>query len=179
MVTGLEARSLSISGGKLFWIEGSELKRSNLDGTQQTTVASFVAAPTDIYVDADAGFYYAGFGGAFSGSGSFSHMIYRSSLAGPLPALPVLTTSADPHSLAFGGGKLYWLEDHSIWFANPDGSGKTRLMTFDALPLDLSLDAAAGYAYISFDGPTEASPHTFACRTPGGSPFSACTPTIS
>jgi hypothetical protein len=179
IVTAMEARSLSVSGGKLFWLEGSELKSGNLDGTQQTTVASFAAVPTDIYVDADAGFYYAGFGGAFSGSGAFSHAIYRSSLTGSLSGPPTVTTGADPHSLSFGGGKLYWLEGNSIWFANPDGTGKTRLMAFDILPIDMSLDAAGGYAYISFDGLNEPDPHTFACRTPGGSPFSPCTPTIS
>jgi hypothetical protein len=50
-ITATDPESLTIAGGKLYWIDGVDVKSANLDGSDPSVVAAFGLDPSSIAVN--------------------------------------------------------------------------------------------------------------------------------
>ncbi len=91
-----DPQSLTIAGGKLYWIDGGQILDSNLDGTGLSVLQTFLDVPTSIAVDFSGERLFAGF------NTPIGHDI------GVYPLTPDATgkpfaAAADPQSLTVAG----------------------------------------------------------------------------
>jgi hypothetical protein len=142
--TSADARSLTIAGDKLYWLENTNIWMQNLDGSNKTRLQSFGIAPTDLAVDAATGFYYTSFGGGTDNIGRYPLTVDAWGTE--------FATANDAHSLVFAVDTLYWLEGVNVWMQNTNGSPKTLLQSFGIAPTGLAVDPTTGFYYTSFDG---------------------------
>ena len=56
-----DPQSLTIAGGKLYWIDGAQVLDANLDGSDLSVLQTFGVDPTSIAVNSAGGQWYAGF----------------------------------------------------------------------------------------------------------------------
>jgi hypothetical protein len=143
--------ALDVAAGKMYWtstklLEGNKIRRSNLDGTNEEILISFVPAGSEnlrgIAVNASGGkMYWADFGRG---------MIRRANLNGTSQQ-DLVTGLNGPVGVALdiGGGRIYWTEanGNTIKRANLDGTSPGTLLTGLATPEYLTLDVANNKLY--------------------------------
>jgi hypothetical protein len=134
---GANPHDLTLAGDQFYWLDGTGVYRSNLDGSSRTLFQSFGIAPLSLEVDAAAGFYYA----TFANQDVFG--------IGRYPLVPNSFGTAigyggsgNVEEITLAGGQLWWLDGTQIYRADPDGSGRTVFQTFGISPVSLAVDVA-------------------------------------
>ena len=151
----LAALSLQAAAQKVYWTDTSNLRRSNLDGSQAQTLKSGFIDITYIAADPIAGALYYAYG-------ETTPMIFRSDLGGN-QVQPLLRF--DRHHFVRGlaidraGGKIYWASSEgdsggtgTIRRANLDGSGLEDVVPNLDYPYGPVLDVIAGKMYWIHNG---------------------------
>ena len=139
----LEGIALDVSGGKMYWVDGWYIQRSNLDGSGvEDLVNARVYPEGGIALDVSGGKMY----------WTAARSIRRSNLDGS--GVEAIVTGLDsPYGIALdvSGGKMYWTDNGTakIQRSNLDGSGVEDLITTG---LHIPLGLALGYV------PVEAGP---------------------
>ena len=141
-----DPQSLTIAGGKLYWIDGGQILDLNLDGTGLSVLQTFLDVPTSIAVDFSGERLFAGF------NTPIGHDI------GVYPLTPDATgkpfaAAADPQSLTVAGGKLYWIDGGQIFDANLDGTDLSVLQTFLDVPTSIGVDFSGERLFAGFNTP--------------------------
>jgi sugar lactone lactonase YvrE len=128
----------------IYWCDyaGGDIRRANLDGTEQTTLAQRLNAPIGVALDLAGGqMYWADINGGD---------IRRANLDGS-DVTTLISGLKSPNGLALdlAGGQMYWANFNGgdIWRANLDGSGVTTLVSGLNSPDILALDVADGKMY--------------------------------
>jgi hypothetical protein len=134
----------------MYWTDNGygagEIRRANLDGSEQTTLVSGLDLPNSVHLDlAGSQMYWAD-----SGAGD----IRRANLDGTgqrtlIQGLTLPTTVA----LYPAGGKMYWADGNAgeILRANLDGSGQETLVRNQSFPIGLAIDVAHSQMYWTND----------------------------
>ena len=130
-----DPQSLTIAGGKLYWIDGAQVLDANLDGSDLSVLQTFGIDPTSIAVNSAGGQWYAGFNTP------------GDNLLGAYPLTPdafgtFFAPATDPQSLTIAVGKLYWIDGAQVLDANLDGSDLSVLQTFGIDPTSIAVSAA-------------------------------------
>ena len=141
-----DPQSLTIAGGKLYWIDGAQVLDANLDGSDLSVLQTFGIDPTSIAVNSAGGQWYAGFNTP------------GDNLIGAYPLTPdafgtFFAPATDPQSLTIAGGKLYWIDGAQVLDANLDGSDLSVLQTFGVDPTSIAVNSADGQWYAGFNTP--------------------------
>ncbi|MCG8451021.1 MAG: hypothetical protein MI725_15745 [Pirellulales bacterium] len=138
-----------VHADQLYWaniVVPGAVFRSNLDGTDVTTVATNLGSPRGLAVDATAGrIYWTDF--AFDG--------IRSMNLNGTDITDVVTGLDDPLQVAFdGAGKIYWTTTGKIQRANLDGTLVEDVVTGLEFPQALTIDLAGNNIYWTEDKPS-------------------------
>lgn len=128
----------------VYWTEAGEdaINRSDLDGTDTTTLVSFEMVRCGyLAVDPAAQKMY----WADSNQGK----IYRADLDGTDPELLVVTPQPQGIALHVPSGKMYWTSTSAnrLSRANLDGTGVESLLSDASQPFGIAVDATAGRIY--------------------------------
>jgi hypothetical protein len=131
-----DPQSLTIAGGKLYWIDGTQVLDADLDGSDRSVLQTFGIDPTSVAVDAAGARVYVG----FNNPGDNDIGVY--------PLLPDVSgtefaPAIDPQSLTIAGGKLYWIDGTQVLDANLDGSDRSVLQTFGIDPTSIAVSVAS------------------------------------
>jgi PEP-CTERM motif len=135
------ATNISVGGGFVYWQDGVNIFRSNLDFTGVTLFHHNGIAPTDFVVDPAHDAYYETFAGDEIGGGR---------LSSDMQGIGSLERNAT--NVAVGGGFVYWQDGVNIFRANPDLTGVTLFHHNGIAPTDFAIDADHDAYYETFEG---------------------------
>jgi sugar lactone lactonase YvrE len=138
---------LDLAHGQMYWTDGinsgpGDIRRANLDGSEQTVLVTGLSAPRGLALDPAGGQMYWAEGGA-------SGKIWRANLDGS-GVMTLLQVAPGPFAVALdiAGGKIYFarLVAGDIQRANFDGSGQ-EILVHNPDPDGIALDLAGGKMY--------------------------------
>ncbi|MBI3370068.1 MAG: PEP-CTERM sorting domain-containing protein [Burkholderiales bacterium] len=135
------ATNITVGGGHVYWQDGVNIWRANLDLGGAAIWHVNGAAPADIAIDAAAGALYESFAGS---------EIVAISLADSSRALGIRLGNAT--NITAGGGKVYWQDGTRIYRANSDLSGAALFHTNGIASTDIELVLESGALLESFAG---------------------------
>ncbi|MEX2141789.1 MAG: DUF5050 domain-containing protein [Pirellulales bacterium] len=129
--------------GFIYWsnTSGGDIRRANLDGTEQTTLVTGQSIPIGPNLDLAGGHMYWG----NLGGGN----LRRSNLDGTGQTTIVAGLGGGGVALDLAGGRMFWANSVSgnLHRANLDGTGLTTLVTGQNDPHAARLDLAGGHMY--------------------------------
>jgi hypothetical protein len=139
------------SAGKVYWSRGAEIRRANLDGSDNELLLDAQGTPQYLVLDPPNGWLYVAF---WSGTDGDTGMIRRVDLDGLNQQVVIANIRNGPIGIAVdvAGGKIYWTRNNDaaqtgrIQRANLDGTDvETLLAGID--PSSIALDLDAGKIY--------------------------------
>lgn len=136
--------ALDLTGGKIYYTASGEIRRANLDGTDQQAIATGLQGAVALALDLSGGKVYWSQDGP--ASNAFDEIV-RANLDGTgqeviVPASGTVIGSIPGIGLDVAGGKMYWGHNSSIMRANLDGTGSEVFLTatFSNFPLNFAFD---------------------------------------
>ncbi len=137
--------ALDTMGQKIYWTQGSTVRRANTDGTSQQTIVTGQGCPLGIAIDelAEAPKVY--------WSDPCLDTIKRANLDGSAVATLVSTGLDGPGGVAVDpyAGKLYWVDTtlNTVGKANLDGTSQQTILSSLGGPEDIAVDPVGGRIY--------------------------------
>jgi hypothetical protein len=127
-----QVKGLTVSGNQAYWIDGTDVLTTNLDGSGRAKFQSFTLGPVTLYdvaVNAATQTYFLA-----ASTPGLPPLIVQYPLT-PQASGNLFTFSPSNNTitaLTIGGDTVYWTDGSSIWSENLDGTGLTVQQTFDA-----------------------------------------------
>ena len=128
--------AVDAAGGKVYWTEGSRIRRANLNGTNVQLVREFTSKVQGLAIDAQ------------------KNKLYLASAVGKVQRLNLDGTNFEPNFIVnlnspmsvavdAAGGKVYWTEENRIRRANLNGTNTQNVATGVGSPIGITLSSAA------------------------------------
>jgi len=130
---------LDLTGGKIYYTTEDEIRRANLDGTDQQTIATGLQGAVALALDLSGGKVY------WSDTVIGGSEIVRANLDGTdqeviVPPSPAVIGVIPGIGLDVAAGKMYWSYNASIMRANLDGSGSEVFLPYSNIALNFAFD---------------------------------------